>query len=172
MTIRTDLFDNSARDGTNDEINGSEVDANPNTLANILDGTTTTDLAQSGTVDFLSTTSRVGLRSINLANAAGSVYPGFTIEWDPADSANLTDNSSGIGLNFKMPDDADNQTIFASLDVMCLDDAASSEDGEFSFKTVVNASEAEVLTLSGAGAAFSVDAYVGDGKALDRKSVV
>jgi hypothetical protein len=148
VTIRTDLFDNSQRDGTNDEINGSEVDANPNTLANILDGTTTTDLAQSGTVDFLATSSRVGLRSINLANAAGSVYPGFTIEWDPADSANLTDNSSGIGLNFKMPDDADNQDIFAALNVMVISDATGDEEGEFSFNLRKDGTVTELATLA------------------------
>jgi hypothetical protein len=148
VTILTDLFDNSARDGTNDEVNGSEVDANPNTLANILDGTTTTDLAQSGTVDFLSTSSRVGLRSINLANAAGSVYPGFTIEWDPADSANLTDNSSGIGLNFIMPDSVDNQDIYAALNVLVVADDTGSEEGEFSFNLRKGGTVTEIATLA------------------------
>ena len=95
-------------------------------------------------------------------NAAGSIQTNLTLEWDPGDGAQMTDNSSGVGIDFKMPDASDNQTVFASLDVLCLDDSASSEDGEFSFKTVVNASEAEVLTLSGAAATFTVPIDLAD----------
>ena len=94
-------------------------------------------------------------------NAAGSIQTNLTLEWDPGDGAQMTDNSSGVGIDFKMPDASDNQTVFASLDVLCLDDSASSEDGEFSFKTVVNASEAEVLTLSGVAATFTIPVTVG-----------
>jgi hypothetical protein len=153
------MTDNSTKDGSGDAILGSEVDANPNSLAKILDGTTAVALGGDGTVVCGS------LKILDVGAAATNVATNFIVGWDPA-SGTMTDNSSGVGIDFQMPDDAANQTVFASLDVMCLDDAASSEDGEFSFKTVVNASEAEVLTLSGAGAAFSVDAYVGDGKAL------
>ena len=95
-------------------------------------------------------------------NAAGSIQTNLTLEWDPGDGAQMTDNSSGVGIDFKMPDASDNQTVFASLDVLCLDDSASSEDGEFSFKTVTNASEAEVLTLSGAAATFTVPIDLAD----------
>jgi len=51
-TIRAGLTDNSAKDNTGDLINGSEVDANPQNLANILDGTVSTALAQSGALVF------------------------------------------------------------------------------------------------------------------------
>mgnify|MGYP003133987394 FL=1 len=62
--IRSSLTDHSTLDGTGDEINGSEVDENGFTVADILDGTTSTDLAGAGVVDFVFTTSRSGLRLI------------------------------------------------------------------------------------------------------------
>ena len=126
--IKDSLTDHSVKDGTGDPILGSEVDTNPNLLADILDGTVTTDLGGAAAVDFL------GLRVLDLDNAAGSVQTNLTLEWDPGDGGNLTDNSSGIGIDFKMPDDADNQIVFGSLDVMCVSDANGSERGGFSFK--------------------------------------
>lgn len=81
-------------------------------------------------------------------NAAASVKTLGTLEWDPGDGANLTDNSSGIGLDFKLPDSADNQDIFASLNVLCVDDTSTSEDGEFSFKVMTAGTNTEQMTLS------------------------
>ena len=140
--IRNGMTDHSVKDGTGDPILGSEVDVNPNLLADILDGTQATDLGGAGTVDFL------GLRVLDLDNAAGSVQTNLTLEWDPADGNNLTDNSSGVGIDFKMPDDADNQIVFGSLDVMCVNDANGSERGGFSFSAQSGGgSESEIMTL-------------------------
>ena len=140
--IRNGMTDHSVKDGTGDPILGSEVDVNPNLLADILDGTQATDLGGAGTVDFLA------LRVLDLDNAAGSVQTNLTLEWDPGDGGNLTDNSSGIGIDFKMPDDADNQIVFGSLDVMCVSDANGSERGGFSFRAQSGGgSESEIATL-------------------------
>jgi hypothetical protein len=38
--VRNSMLDNSAKDNTGDAINGSEVDSNPNSISDILDGTT------------------------------------------------------------------------------------------------------------------------------------
>ena len=161
--------------------------ANPTTIATLVngqldkanvdssstDGIVTMDETQSitGAKTFSGAVINTGGVTIkDTDNAAGSIQTNLTLEWDPGDGAQMTDNSSGVGIDFKMPDASDNQTVFASLDVLCIDDSASSEDGEFSFKTVVNASEAEVLTLSGAAATFTVPVIVGiDGTGHDVK---
>ena len=162
--IKDSLTDHSVKDGTGDPILGSEVDTNPNLLADILDGTVTTDLGGAAAVDFL------GLRVIDLDNATGAVQTNLTLEWDPADGNQMTDNSSGVGIDFKMPDDADNQDIFASLNVMCVSDATGAEEGEFSFKGIDGGSAAEWMTLSGAGMTLGVsvisDVHVGNGQGL------
>ena len=46
--IRNGMTDHSVKDGTGDPILGSEVDVNPNLLADILDGTQATDLGAQG----------------------------------------------------------------------------------------------------------------------------
>jgi hypothetical protein len=147
------MVDHSPLDGTNDAINGAEVDANPNTVAKILDGTTTTDLATDAAVDFRYTQSRVGLRAICTDNAAGSLGAGLTIEWDPGDGGNMTNNASGVSMDFKMPDDGDTQQVFGQLAVMCVDDDASNaEEGEFSFRLAKPGDStdtpAEIMTLA------------------------
>ncbi len=150
--IANSLTDHSPLDGTNDAINGAEVDANPMAIAQILDGTTATDLGGAGTIDILS------LRVLDLGNAAGAVQTNLVLEWDPADGGQMTDNSSGVGIDFKMPDDGDTQDVFGSINVMCLDDAAGGEDGEMSFKVMKNGTNTEILTLSAtSGVTFGVD---------------
>jgi len=42
--IRSSMTDNSSKDNTGDAVNGAEVDSNPNTIADILDGTTNIDM--------------------------------------------------------------------------------------------------------------------------------
>jgi hypothetical protein len=149
--IRSSFVDHSGLDGTGDAINGSEVDENPNVVADILDGTLATDLAGAGTIDFVMTDTRAGIRLIDLSNAAAAIHEGLVLEWDPGDGGNLTDNSSGIGIDFKLPDDADTQTVFGSLNVVCVDDAAASTDGEFSFRvTAAGTDNVEQMTLSAA----------------------
>ena len=149
--IRDAMINNSSKDGTGDAIEGSEVDANPNTLADLLDGTSTTVWGQAGQVSFESW----GIKED--AAAAGSIKDKWVYEWDPSDGSNLTDNSSGLGMVWKMPDDADNQTEFANLDIMCNDDAASSEDAEFVFSTVINATMREVFSVGSQGTTFNED---------------
>lgn len=142
--IKDSMTDNSVKDDTGDVINGSEVDANPNTIADILDGTTATDLGGAGAVDFLAA------RILDLGNAAGSVQTNLVIEWDPADGNQMTDNASGIGVAFKMPDDADNQDTFASINAMCVSDATTAEEGELALSVVKAGTLTETVTLSSA----------------------
>lgn len=150
--IKESMIDHSALDGTGDAINGSEVDENANTIADVLDGTTATDLAGAGTLDFVFTGSRAGIRLLDLDNAAAAVHVGLTLEWDPGDGLNMTDNSSGIGIEFKMPDDGDVQTVFGRLDVLVADDATASTDGAFSLKlTQAGTDNVEVANLSSTG---------------------
>ena len=140
--IKSSLVDHSALDGTGDAINGSEVDENGNTLADLLDGTSTTVLGQAASVSF------EAIDIFQDANAAGSVQDQWVYEWDPADGGQMTDNSSGLGMVWKMPDASDNQTEFANLDVVCVDDTASSgEEGEFIFSVALAGTMTEVLTL-------------------------
>lgn len=48
MSVSALLTDNSLKDGTGDAINGAEVDANPEAIANVLDGTTAEALGSAG----------------------------------------------------------------------------------------------------------------------------
>ena len=125
--IRNSMTDNSVKDNTNDAINGTEVDANPNAIADILDGTTDIQLGGAASLDF------EAIRVRETANAAASVQTAWTYEWDPADGGNMTDTSSGLGMVFKMPDDADVQNDFARINVICLADAAGAEDARMDF---------------------------------------
>ena len=89
-----------------------------------------------------------GVTITDLDNAAGSVQTNLTIEWNPADGENMTDNSSGVGIDFKMPDDADNQIVYASIDVMCVADNNGTERGGFSFRAQSGGgSESEIMTV-------------------------
>ena len=91
----------------------------------------------------------VGGHSIKvLSNAAASIVTGTTLEWDPGDGGQMTDNSSGISLDFKLPDAADNQDTFASIAAICLDDTSTSEDGELSFRVATAGTNTEQMTLS------------------------
>ncbi len=117
-------------------------------------GSETTPLALSTSATFavpIVTTNSITAGSTTLkttANAAGSVQNLATLEWDPADGSNLTDNSSGVGITFTMPDDGDTQHVFANLDVLCLADNNGAEKGEFSFKVAASGASAEKMTLS------------------------
>jgi len=158
--IKDGFTDHSALDGTGDAIGGGEVDENPDQIADILDGTTTTDLAGAGTVDFVMTDTRAGVRVIDLSNAAAAVHEGLVIEWDPGDGGQMTDNSSGIGIDFKMPDSADAQTVFGSMNVISVDDTAASTDGEFSFRvTAAGTDNVEQMTLSAAALTVTPPLY-------------
>ena len=125
--IRNSMTDNSVKDNTNDAINGTEVDANPNALADILDGTTDIQLGGAGAMDF------EAIRILETADATNAVQTAWTYEWNPADSGNMTDGSSGLGMVFKMPDDADAQNDFARINIICLSDAAGAEVARMDF---------------------------------------
>jgi hypothetical protein len=149
--IRSSMANNSSKDGTGDAINGSEVDANPNTLANLLDGTDTTAWGQAGQISF------EAFRVLQDTVAAGSVQDQWVYEWDPSDGSNLTDGSSGLGMVWKLPDDGDTQTVFGRLNMMLVDDAASSEDGEFVWSVQIAGTSREVLSYGANGAVFNED---------------
>ncbi len=101
-TIRASLVDNSTRDNTGDKINGSEVDANPNTIADILDGTTATDLGQSG-----SPTIRVPILK-DVSAAAGGVRTAVKVRHDPV-SGTVT-AGDGPAILLEADDSAGNVT--------------------------------------------------------------
>jgi hypothetical protein len=145
------LTDHSPLDGTNTPITGAQVDANPQVIAQILDGTTGTDLATSGTVDVRFTASRVGLRFIATDVAAASVYDALTIEWDPSDGSNLTDGSSGLGMIFRGPNDTDNQVTYARIAAIVESDVTSSETASLSFRAMVGGSMTEVMNIGSGG---------------------
>jgi len=145
--------DNSLRDNTGDAIGGAEVDTNPDIVMKILDASTTTVLGQDG-----STGVRFELMGwFEDANAAGSVQDMAFLEWNPEDSGNMTDNASGIGIVWKMPDDADTQIEFASLDVLCTSDATGAVSGEFSFKPKILGTATEVMTINASGVIVGVN---------------
>lgn len=85
------------------------------------------------------------------ANAAGSLQTLLTLEWDPDDNNQMTDDSSGVAVDFKLPDASDNQTIFARQAVICEDDAASGEDGSFSWQIAVGSTLTEKMVLDETG---------------------
>jgi hypothetical protein len=133
VLTHTDLnaaFSNIINNVTSNNINADNIDE-------------TDDYTWSGENIFTGTTAVTVL-----TNAAGSVQTAVTYSWDPADGNQMTDNSSGIGIDFKMPDAADNQDVYASLVAMCIDDTAGGEDGEFSFKVMAAGTNTEKMTLS------------------------
>ena len=150
--MATDIYDSltqhSSLDGTGDKINGSEVDENSNTIAEILDGTTATDLSTAGAVDFRFASGHVAQRFINTDAASAAVIDAVTVEWDPSDGSNMTDNSSGVAAAFKLPGDDDTQDTFARIAVLCVSDAAGAEEGEFSFRLVKAGTVTEIATLA------------------------
>ena len=87
---------------------------------------------------------------------AGSVKTIAILEWDPA-SGTMTDASSGIGIDFKMPDDANNQDVYASINAHCESDATGAEDGSLSFKIVVAGTNTEKMILDETGLTVTND---------------
>ena len=103
--------------------------------------------------------------------AASSIKTVVELEWDPSDGSNLTDNSSGIALDFVMPDDGDNQDTYARIVGMVRSDGAGAEEGELSFRGIDGGTvNTEWMTVSGAGVTIpgildvngSIDADVTD----------
>ncbi len=167
--LRASMTDHSVLDDTGDDINGSEVDENSYVIADILDGTTQTDLASANRVDFLSTsthtTTREAIRLINLDASAAAVQDVFRLEWDPA-SGNAI-NGQGIGIVWYMPDSVGGQDEVASIDVVATDVTSASEDYRIDFSVITAGSVASELQLSGA----SLNPTSNDGLALGTTSL-
>jgi hypothetical protein len=88
------------------------------------------------------------LAVLSTANAAGSVTDILSLEWNPGDGGQMSDNSSGVALRFVMPDSGDVQTDFAAIVGMSVSDTAGSEEGGLSFLAVkAGTSNTELMTL-------------------------
>lgn len=147
------MRDHSPLDGFDDSINGSIVDDNSTLIAQVLDGTDQVDIGSFDRVDFLAasahSTSEEGIRIISKDDAAASVKDVLRFEWDPGNGGNLSDGTSGIGMVWYLPASDDAQTEFAAIDVINIDDTASSEDAKMVLKTIVGGSIVDGLTVSG-----------------------
>lgn len=167
--LRTSMTDHSTLDDTGDDINGSEVDENSYVLSDVLDGTTQTDLASADRVDVLSTsthsTSREGLRIINLDAATGAVQDVFRLEWDPASGTPA--NSQGIGMVWRMSDSVGNQDEFAAIDVVVTDVTSGSEDARMDFSLVLAGTSTSILQLNNT----TLNPTTNDGVALGTTSL-
>jgi len=145
--VLNSLTDNSARDGTGDVIEGAEIDANPNTLARILDGTTETMLNQD-------TSASDGLRIrvpeiTDISAAAGGIRTGLRLRHDPS-SGTVGDND-GIEILIQGDDDAGNKTSFAEIETYFTDVSNGSEDGDLVFKTMIGGTAREMLSIGSPG---------------------
>ena len=82
-----------------------------------------------------------GLELKTTSVAAGAVKTMLELEWDPSDSPDndLTDNLSGIGIDFTMPEDDDTQSIYARIAGMVANDAANAWGGILRFSVADDA---------------------------------
>jgi hypothetical protein len=93
-----------------------------------------------------------GLNVETTSVAAGAIKTVMEVEWDPSNGSNLTDNASGVAIDLIMPDDADNQDVFARIIAMCVSDATGAEEGEISLRGIDGGTaNTEWVTVSGAG---------------------
>ena len=76
---------------------------------------------------------------------AASVKDILTLSWDPADAAPVA--NQGVGISFVMSDDGNNQDEFASLDVVALDETATTEDAVLNINLITAGTVQESLTL-------------------------
>ncbi len=93
---------------------------------------------------------------------AAAVRDGLIIEWDPDGDGNGTDDSTGIALAFRMPDDADAQDVFARITALMSDDAAGSEDCTLRFGVITAGTLANEVQITGA----ATSPVTNDGNAL------
>jgi len=105
-TVKASFTDNSAKDGTNDLINGSEVDLNPELLADVLDGTQQTALGQSGNITF---SDGSGVVIGHTAQATGIGEGAVTPE---AQIIGTTETDSGLALMLNSTTDALSPTLW------------------------------------------------------------
>jgi hypothetical protein len=105
-TVKASFTDNSAKDGTNDLINGSEVDLNPELLADVLDGTQQTALGQSGNITF---SDGSGVVIGHTAQATGIGEGAVTPE---AQIIGTTETDSGLALMLNSTTDTLSPTLW------------------------------------------------------------
>ena len=107
-------------------------------------------------------TSGIELKTTEVA--AGAIKVPLELEWDPSDGSNLTNNSSGVALDFIMPDSADNQDTYARVVAMVVEDNTGAEEGELSFRGIDGGTaNTEWMTISGAGAVLTHGAVINEG---------
>ena len=82
------------------------------------------------------------------SDAAGAVKTMLQLEWDPLDGSNLSDNTSGIGINFIMPDAIDAQSVYATIAAMVVDDDAGAEDGRLDFYVAASGTPVSQLQIT------------------------
>ena len=70
-----------------------------------------------------------GLEIKTTEAAASAIKTVLELEWDPSNASNMTDGSSGIGLDFTLPDDGDVQTVYAQVAGVVGADTGGSEHG-------------------------------------------
>ena len=186
------LTDNSAKDGTGDAINGAEVDANPQALAQILDGTSAVQLGGAGDITLagglvVGHTAQLTLggvvcevqevgtaavdSSLGLAgfSATAGTAPGLFMARSKAAAVGtytiVADDDTLGGIYFSAADGVDFATIPASI-VAKVDDATPAADtigSELIFRTTVaEGTIADRVILSGSALYPATD----DGVAL------
>ena len=106
-TIRSAFVSHALLDDTGDDINGSEVDENPYLLADILDGTTATQLNQTGSMVVLNP------EVTDISVAAGGIRTALRVRHDPA-SGTVT-AGDGPRILFEADDSAGNKTTLGSI---------------------------------------------------------
>lgn len=147
-TIRSAFTDHSLLDDTGDDINGSEVDANPYLLADILDGTTATQLNQSGSMVVLNP------EVTDVSAAAGGIRTALRVRHDPA-SGTVT-AGDGPRILFEADDSAGNKTTIGEIRVPWVtptDGSGEASNMEL-LARVANAS-VEMLSLGSDGFIFN-----------------
>jgi len=147
--IKTAMIENTSKEGTNTAILGTHVDTNPNTIADILDGTTATPLGQAGVITVE-----------NTSVAAGGVREVLQLGIDPV--SGTAADADGGRLTLYVDDDGGNETDIARIDWVLVDASDTTEDGRLDFSVITAGSMASELQLDGA----SLRPTTSDGLAL------
>ena len=87
--------------------------------------------------------------------ADASPLAALTLEWDPLNGSNLP-NDSGLQMLFIMPDSADNQDVFAKIEVIGKDFDSGTEDSKIDFFVLDNGSLTKVVTIDSTGISLGV----------------
>ena len=157
------LTDNSAKDDTGDAINGSEVDANPNTIANVIDGDNATDLNQGGAL-------KIRPFDVPYVGAgSGGVVEALRVRYDPTSAQADAD---GVKIMFTGDDDAGTpvETTYAEIQAVFDDVSDGSEDGSLLFRTMTAGTLTTALTLTSGALTLPAGVTVGGNVVSDTDS--